>query len=165
MEWFYNIAIVAIIAIVLALLIRHYLLFVVQITSYSMLPTLKPQQRIFARPMYNFDKLKRGDIIVFYSKEVGKTLVKRVIGLPGDIVHIHPDGQTYINGQALTETYVKCPGGPTGAYQVPNKKYFVLGDNRKNSQDSRHWREAYISVKAIKGKITLGRQHAPKTHL
>lgn len=141
-----------IIALVTALLIRKFFLFVTLVSSYSMYPVIKPKDRILTALIYSFHNIKRGDIVVLYSEELHEMIVKRVIGLPNDFIEIEDDGTVYINHEKLNEPYVKYLGRSDGSYRVPEKKYLLLGDNRAQSNDSRHWQEPFISEKNIKGK-------------
>ncbi|EDS78328.1 signal peptidase I [Clostridium massiliodielmoense] len=139
-------------AIILVLLINKFLFFQVSVPTKSMYPTIKPGDRIIVSRVYKKEKLQRGDIVVFYSKELDKTLIKRLIGLPGDSVVVDIDGKVHINGKENDESYVVYNGGKTGEYKVPKGCYFFLGDNRANSWDARYWNETYISEEDIKGK-------------
>jgi len=139
-------------AVILCFLINRFLFFNIQVPSESMLPTIQIGDRIVTTKIYNPSNLKRGDIIVFYFKENNEKLVKRLIGLPGDKVEVKADGSVYVNGAKLDEPYVKYQGGPSGTYNVPSGCYFFLGDNRRNSYDSRLWKNPYISPSDILGK-------------
>ncbi len=150
-----NLIIAVILAVVLALLIRRYLFFVIKVSSLSMYPLLKPKQRLLTKHLRSFNNVKRGDIIVFYSNELKQDLIKRVIGLPGDVVDIRKNGTVYLNQKKLDEPYVENPGGSSGIFIVPEGKYFMLGDNRAFSKDSRHFKEPFISQKDIIGKAFL----------
>lgn len=149
------------IAVVLALLIRTFIFFKVEIPSTSMVPTLNVSDQLFATRVHNLDSLQRGDIIVFNFPPEDKLYIKRLIGLPGDHIEIKEGGKVYINGEETTEDYVKNPD-PTivnVTYDVPEGKYFFLGDNRKVSFDARRWDEkygiTYIDGSEIKGKAQL----------
>ncbi len=104
----------------------------------SMEPNLADGQRlIINKAIYHFREPTRGDIIILHPPiEPQKEYVKRVIGLPGDTVEVR-NGVVYVNGSALKEPYIKDPPRynlpPT---KVPENNYFVLGDNRNNSNDS-----------------------------
>ncbi len=130
-------------ALVLALLLRTFIIQAFWIPSGSMIPTLEPGDRVLVLKFwYKLPKVdyKRGDIVVFkYPVDPKRDFVKRLIGLPGDTVEIR-DGRVFINSREIAEPYVKHPDNfsmePT---QVPQDRYFCLGDNRANSQDSRFW--------------------------
>ena len=100
--------------------------------------------------------LERGDIVTFQSDELGKLLVKRVVGLPGDEISFR-DGNVYINGSLLDEPYLPQKGitnaRGTAAFAVPEGCYFMLGDNRGGSDDSRFWDEPYVSAETVQAKV------------
>lgn len=142
-------------AIVLALLINKFIFFNINVPTASMDPTIKIGDHILVSRIYNFNNIKRGDIIVFYSNELHQKLVKRLIGLPGDTVEIKEDHTVWINNKKLDEPYVKNNGGKIGAYKVPENQYFFLGDNRADSLDSRYWTNSFISSNDIQGKAQI----------
>lgn len=129
----------------------------------SMQDTLNPNDYIIMyRMAYSGDKEpKRGDIVIFKSElqdENGKNklLIKRVIGLPGDKITIN-DGKVYINDKEYDENYLK-DGYTTGSvnnFKVPKGEYFVMGDNRVVSIDSRYSEVGCIKKDAIKGRAVL----------
>lgn len=109
----------------------------------SMMPTLQNHQYILVDKLtYFFGSPHRGDVIVFeFPKDTSEDFVKRIVGLPGDTVQVATNGQVSVNGVAINEPYVNDLGNPYGATTVtlnPNQ-YFVLGDNRGDSSDSRAW--------------------------
>lgn len=109
----------------------------------SMMPTLQNHQYILVDKLtYFFGSPHRGDVIVFeYPKDTSEDFVKRIVGVPGDTVQVAANGQVSVNGVAINEPYVNDLGNPYGATTVtlqPNQ-YFVLGDNRGDSSDSRAW--------------------------
>jgi signal peptidase I len=130
-------------ALIVAFVVKTFLVQAFYIPSGSMLPTLQEQDRVLVNKLsYDLHDVHRGDIIVFKGPEQAegqvKDLIKRVIGLPGDTVEAH-DGQLYVNGQPLKEPYLG-PGittGPLEPQHVPPHHYWVMGDNRGNSKDSR----------------------------
>ena len=151
MEWI--IPVVA--AIILATFINKFLIFKAYIPSESMAPTINKEDRLFVSRLHDEESIKRGDILVFYSEEHQKQLIKRVIGLPGDKINISK-GTVTINGEVLQEDYVKNNDlFYEGNFEVPENKYFFLGDNRSNSNDSRLWINPYIYEKDIEGKALL----------
>ncbi|MFD3155751.1 signal peptidase I [Haloimpatiens sp. FM7330] len=140
-------------ALVLAFLINRFLFFLITVPTESMYPTIKPGDRIGVTKVYKTENLKRGDIVVFYSKELKEMLIKRLIGVPGDKIQITSDGSVYINGNKIEQEYVVNNGGKTGVnFEIPKDKFFFLGDNRANSLDARYWYNPYIDAKQIKGK-------------
>ncbi|OCL27057.1 signal peptidase I [Orenia metallireducens] len=143
-------------SIIVALLISFFIItFVVQafyIPSGSMLPTLKPGDRIFANKfIYRFREPKRQEIIVFkWPVNPKRRFIKRLIGLPGDEVKI-VEGQVYINDKPLEEDYtLERSYTDFPEVKVPKGHYFMLGDNRNNSEDSRFW--GFVPRKNILGK-------------
>lgn len=149
----YLICIVAVI--VLTMVVNKLILFKIKVPTPSMYPTIKVNDQIFVTRIHNKDNLKRGDIIVFHSKELKEELVKRLIGLPNDTVEITDKGLVYVNGNKLDEHYVVNNGGKSGVYKVPAGHYFFLGDNRMNSLDSRYWSNPYIDSSDIEGKAQI----------
>ncbi|NME84145.1 signal peptidase I [Clostridium sp. SM-530-WT-3G] len=119
--------------------------------SGSMIPTLNNNDRLIASRVWNKDDIRRGDIIIFKSDELNELLIKRVIGLPGDHIEII-DGVVSVNGEKINEDYVKNNKEYTGVFDVPESKLFFLGDNRKESYDSRYWDNPYIDKSCIEGK-------------
>lgn len=153
-NFFFDWVIPIFIAIVLAICINKFLIFKVYIPSSSMVPTLNVDDRLLVTRVYNPEKLQRGDIVVFDSDELNETVIKRLIGLPGDTIKI--DGTAvYVNGKKLDEPYVEYPLESYGTYKVPEGKYFFLGDNRANSNDSRFWKDPYIDADKIQGKAQV----------
>lgn len=149
--FFYEWGIPIIVAVVLAGLIHKFVIFKVYIPSESMVPTLNVEDRLFVTRTYDEGKYKRGDILVFDSKELGEKLIKRLIGLPGDKIVIE-NGEVSINGELLVEPYIGNVDRFNGEYEVPQGKYFFLGDNRLWSKDSRYWINPYIDGENINGK-------------
>ena len=153
-NFFFDWVIPIFIAIVLAICINKFLIFKVYIPSSSMVPTLNVDDRLLVTRVYNPEKLQRGDIVVFDSDELNETVIKRLIGLPGGTIKI--DGTAvYVNGKKLDEPYVEYPLESYGTYKVPEGKYFFLGDNRANSNDSRFWKDPYIDADKIQGKAQI----------
>lgn len=140
-----------------AVLIVVFVVQPVKVEGTSMQPHLADQERIFVNKfVYHVSEIGRGDIVVFwYPKDPAKSFIKRVIGLPGETVSIDA-GRVYVDGVLLDEPYV--PGeyedasyfGPT---VVPSGSYFVLGDHRNSSNDSRNW--GMVPANNIFGKAVL----------
>lgn len=123
----------------------------------SMMPTLRSGERLLVDKLtYRFRDPQRGEIIVFrYPADPSHHFIKRVIGLPGDLVEIR-GGRVYINGVALEESYTSSPTlSRFTSGVVPEDHYFVLGDNRINSQDSRSPLVGYVPRKLIVGRAIL----------
>ena len=135
-----------------AVLVATLFLPILQISGDSMSPTLEHDEIVVLLKTKEFD---RGDLIGFYYQ--GKILLKRVIALPEDEVAIDADGNVYVNGELLEEPYVtdKCLGDCDleFPYKVPGTGYFVLGDQRSNSVDSRNSVIGAISREDIIGKV------------
>ena len=140
------------VAIVLATLIKTFLFYQINIPSTSMYPTIKVGDRILVTRVYNRSKLKRGDIVVFYSQELHEMLIKRLVGLPGDTVEVKDGGKVYVNGKLSNEPYVVNKDNLQKDFKVPADSYLFFGDNRPVSDDSRRWNNPYINSKDIKGK-------------
>ena len=124
------------------------------VSGHSMETTLQDgDQLIVVKISYRFRDPKRYDIIVFpYQYEENVYYIKRIIGLPGETVEII-SGKVYINGELLDEPYLsEEPTGDYGPYQVPEDSYFMLGDNRAVSKDSRYWHNTYVKKDKIIAK-------------
>jgi signal peptidase I len=108
------------------------------------------------RLAYLISNPKRGDVIVFpYPDDEKVDFIKRIIGLPGETIE-GKDGLVYIDGKPLKEPYVKDKiDSDFGPYVVPEDGYFMMGDNRNNSEDSRYWEHKFVSQDKIKGKAIL----------
>lgn len=154
-EW---VAIIAV-ALSVALLVRATVVQAFWIPSTSMTPTLKVGDRLLVdKVSFQVREIHRGEIIVFERPatvtEEFKDLIKRVVGLPGDTVEGH-DGGVYVNGKHLAEPYL--PAGLTTKdfppQQVPIDNYFVMGDNREVSWDSRYW--GTVERKLVVGKAMV----------
>ncbi len=137
-----------------AVLITTLFLPILQISGDSMSPTLEHDEIVVLLKTKTF---KRGDLIGFYYQ--GKILLKRVIALPDDEVLIDAEGNVYVNGEIQEEPYVTDKGlGDCDLefpYKVPANSYFVLGDQRSNSVDSRNSAIGVISQEDIIGKIFI----------
>lgn len=130
----------------------------VKVEGGSMEPGLQDQERIFINKLaYRLENIQRGDIVVFtYPGDPRKSFIKRVIGLPGDRVRIY-DGQVYLNGRLIQEPYVPEEYQDSRSYpeiRVPADSYFVLGDHRSMSNDSREFGPVLRSF--IYGKAVFG---------
>jgi len=137
---------------------RHWWL--TRIRSWSMYPGLRPGEHVVTRAIRRSDGIRRGDVVVIDSTELGRRVVKRVVGLPGETVRIAPGGVT-VDGRRLNEPYPMIAGGPTGTFRVPSGAFLVLGDNRARSSDSRAWRQPYLPAAAIRGRLTGRRGRSP----
>jgi signal peptidase I len=130
----------------------------VKVEGTSMMPSLDDQERIFVNKLvYRLEPIQRGDIVVFrYPRDPSKSFIKRVIGLAGDHIQID-QGRVYVNGKRLEEDYVPQVYEDLRSYPeivVPPDSYFVLGDHRSLSNDSRDFgpvNQTYIYGKAVFG--------------
>jgi signal peptidase I len=130
----------------------------VKVEGTSMMPGLEDQERIFVNKfVYRWEPIQRGDIVVFrYPRDTTKSYIKRVIGIAGDRIRIE-SGQVYVNGEPVEEEYVPNDYVDARSYEeivVPANSFFVLGDHRSMSNDSRDFgtvNERYIYGKAVFG--------------
>lgn len=139
-----------IIAAIAAFILFNYVVLVARVVSGSMEPTVMTGAYTFSnRLAYTLGNPQRGDVAFFYqTDEPKKVFLKRVIGLPGDHVVV-AHGSVYVNEKKLKEPYVleEMDDYLDGEWNVPDGKYFVMGDNRNNSDDSRHWRHPFVDRK------------------
>lgn len=140
------------IEILVLLFVIKVLFFFVVVPSGSMIPTIDEASILFATRVHDPATLQRGDIVVFQSDELGITLVKRLIGLPGDTVVLDKNGKLSINGEPVKEPYVFYKAAIQGEFHVPEGHYLFLGDNRSGSNDARMWKQPYIAGEKICGK-------------
>lgn len=151
-EWIKSLLIVFI----AVFIITNFVIVNASIPTGSMLNTIQLDDRIIAsRLSYVFAQPKRGDIVVFkFPDNEQQLFVKRLIGLPGETIEII-DGEVYINGVISPQSNAFVPEKPHGSfgpYLVPEDCYFMLGDNRNYSLDSRYWTNTYVSKKQVQGK-------------
>jgi signal peptidase I len=150
-------------ALMIAALMVVFVVQPVKVEGTSMLPRLHDGERIFVNKLIYYDeyrwapKIERGDIVVFwFPDDPSKSYIKRVIGLPGDQVEVR-EGRVYINGSILDEEYLDPKSNLSPRSQAPvdvkRNYYFVMGDNRDNSSDSRTW--GLVPKKYIYGKALL----------
>lgn len=153
--WVRDLALSVLLAVILIVFIYQP----VKVEGTSMMPSLTDQERIFINKFtyrFGIGKIERGDMVVFwFPGDRSKSYIKRVIGLPGDEVAIY-DGTVYVNGERLLEDYV--PPEYRDHYSYALKKiepdhYFVLGDHRTSSNDSRAW--GTVERKNIYGKAVF----------
>lgn len=137
-----------------ATLINKVIIFKVVVPSGSMEKTIMTGDRaVTSRLAYLFKNPQRGDIIVFPFPDDEKVdYIKRIIGLPGETIE-GKDGYVYINGKKLVEPYVtSLLEADFGPYVVPKNSYFMMGDNRGISEDSRYWEDKFVKRSKIIGK-------------
>jgi signal peptidase I len=171
-RWIKEAGIVVVVAVLVAVLLRAFVVQTFFIPSGSMEPTLQIGDRILVNKLsYHLHPVHRGDIVVFkrspdMAEEGIKDLVKRVIGLPGETISLNGRGYVEIDGKRLDESWLPASvqgttyPGPNGTpfnlahpYKVPANHYFVMGDDRGDSCDSRFW--GPISGSEIVGKVDL----------
>ncbi|NPV76337.1 MAG: signal peptidase I [Anaerolineae bacterium] len=123
----------------------------VRVENVSMKPTLQPGQYVLVNKLaYRLGNIQHGDIIVFhYPPNPSEDYIKRVIGLPGDLVQIH-NGKIFVNDQELSEKYAASPPVYDGEWSVPEGSLFVLGDNRNQSSDSHAW--GFVPISNVVGR-------------
>lgn len=144
-----------VIAFLLAQLVMVSVAQAFQVEQYSMEPTLLPHDRVLVNKfIYRFREPHRGDVIVLrYPRDPGRNYIKRIVALPGDLVEIKA-GHLLINGVQLEELYVNgAPSGDYGPETVPADSFFVLGDNRNNSEDSRAF--GFLKREQVVGQAVL----------
>jgi len=142
-------------ALVIAVLVRGFIIEPYVVNGPSMEPTLWTGERLFISKLaYRFGKPQRGDIVMFrYPLNPEKDYVKRVIAIPGDTIEMRM-GRVYINGQQVSEPFVQFPGlYNMSAQVVPPDTVFVMGDNRANSEDSREFGPVKLSL--VRGKAVF----------
>jgi signal peptidase I len=173
-RWLRELLIVVVVAVGLAVLLRTFVVQTFSIPSGSMEPTLNIGDRIVVDKLsYDLHGVGRGDIVVFARPPAEdcagapvSDLVKRVIGLPGETISLSGNGYVLINGKRLDETWLPTSvqgttyPGPSGTpyslsrpYKIPANDYFMMGDNRGDSCDSRFWGPIHKSL--MVGKVDL----------
>jgi signal peptidase I len=140
-----------------AVLIVIFIVQPVKVEGTSMQPRLADQERIFVnRFIYRLSEIQRGDVVVFwYPRDRSKSFIKRVLGVPGDEVEIRR-GSVYVNGSKIDEPYLDPQfrdQDSLGRRIVPPDRYFVLGDHRSSSNDSRNW--GFVPRELIYGKAVF----------
>ncbi|MGI6176705.1 MAG: signal peptidase I [Christensenellales bacterium] len=146
------------IAVAIGLFLRFFVVNFVQVQGNSMLQTLHPQNYVLVEKVsYYFTTPTRGDVVVLKLENVADHYIKRVIGLPGDVVEM-TGGSTYINGEHLEEPYLNTQTPDVddyGPYTVPEGHVFVMGDNRYVSMDSRNPQVGMVPLNEIEGMARL----------
>jgi signal peptidase I len=149
-SWFRDI----LLAFAIAIFIVIFVVQPVKVEGTSMQPRLVDQERIFVnRFIYRFKQIHRGDVVVFwYPRDRSKSFIKRVLGVPGDKVEIR-SGAVFVNDARVDEPYLSPAFRDAKSFrsvQVPLGQYFVLGDHRNSSNDSRSW--GFVEHSLIYGK-------------
>lgn len=147
-------------AAVIALVLNTFIIANSRVPSGSMETTIMTGDRVIgSRLSYRFSDPERGDIAIFhYPDDESIYYVKRIIGLPGDVIDIK-DGHVYLNGSEtpLDEPYIReamISEAPMH-YEVPENCYFMMGDNRNSSADSRRWNNTYVKRNKIVAKVLI----------
>lgn len=142
------------VAVAIVALLAVFLFPVLRVTGQSMKPTLTSDELVLCNKSA---PARSGDVIAFYHNK--KILLKRVIGTAGDVIDIKDDGSVFVNGELLDEPYAnnKNQGESdiTFPFTVPNNRYFVMGDNRKDSVDSRSTAVGCVAEENILGRIYM----------
>lgn len=143
-------------ALVLAYIVSFHVIVNATVPTGSMSDTIMVDDRVIGlRLAYLFSSPARGDIIIFkFPDNEEEDYIKRIIGIPGDTVEI-VKGQVFVNGILLIEDYIAEPmieNVQPLIYQIPEDCYFVMGDNRNHSHDSRYWKNTYVRRDKIIGK-------------
>lgn len=144
-------------ALLMILLLVIFLVQPVRVEGTSMQPQLDDQERLFVSKLsYRVFQIQRGDVVVFYYPgDTSKSFIKRVVGLPGERLQII-EGELYIDGKYVAEPYIPPAYQENSSYGpvlVPPDSFFVMGDHRNVSNDSRHW--GPVPKNAILGKAVL----------
>ena len=148
----YNTVASLIVVAAVSVLVSMLFLPVLRVTGTSMTPTLHSDELVVCRKFGDYEK---GDIIAFYHNN--KILLKRIIGVSGDIINIDSSGRVSVNGKVRDEPYIDAPSlGVCDIklpYQVPENRFFVMGDHRSDSIDSRTKEIGCIAEEMVVGKV------------
>lgn len=117
----------------------------------SMAPCLRDGQLVLTVRAGRRRRLRRGDVVAVDSREVGRRIVKRIVGLPGEAVRLE-GGRVWIDGRRLAEPYASR-STYRGTFDVPPGHYLLLGDNRDASTDSRSWRDPFVARSDVVGVV------------
>lgn len=143
-------------------LVFIFMIGIAEVDGHSMVPTLQDTDKLIY--FHLFYQPKDGDIVIVNSESLDKTIVKRVIATEGQTVDIDFEtGTVSVDGEVLDEPYINnATVNNTGAFEdddypltVPDDCIFVMGDNRQNSKDSRHWQVGFIPTDEIVGKVII----------
>ena len=161
LSWVFTI----VIALFLGWFLGKVVLFNANVPTTSMESTImKGDNLIGFRLAYKFSEPERGDVVIFpYPDDTSVPYVKRIIGMPGDTVEIH-DGEVYINGVVLDESeyLAVTTEGEFGPFVVPEGSYFMMGDNRNFSLDSRYWENKFFRIDDMRKKLLFIQEHELK---
>ena len=146
-----------VIAVVLAMIIRTFVVELYLVDGPSMRPTLQHAQRLVVNKfIYHFRAPEKGEVLIFrYPKDPSRDFIKRVIAVPGDTIEIK-DGNVFVNGELQNEDYIlsKCRGDYPKS-TIPEGHIFVMGDNRNNSEDSRYRGVDFVPHRLVKGRAIV----------
>lgn len=157
-EFFKELLSIIVVAFILAMILRTFVVEGRVIPTGSMLPTIQLQDRVMVNKfIYLFKKPAHGDVVVFKPPAIigqHEDFIKRIIGLPGDTIEVK-EGKVFRNGKALIEPYIKeAPNYEYGPVKVPANALFVMGDNRNQSYDSHLW-NGWLTYDHLKGKAFM----------
>ena len=150
-------AISILMALVIAFVIRYFIVELYLVDGPSMRPTLQSAERLVVNKfIYRFRAPERGEILVFrYPKDPSRDFIKRVIAVPGDTIEIK-DGRVFVNQQLMNEPYILSKTrGDYPLTTIPEGHIFVMGDNRNNSEDSRFADVGFVPYELVKGKAMM----------
>ncbi len=153
MEWLKVIAA----ALAISMTVNFLIIVNATVPTASMEKTIMVDDRIIGfRLAYILEEPQRGDIVIFkYPDDESVLFIKRIIGMPGETVEVYGE-KVYIDGEVLDEPYLSvATEGSFGPYEVPEGEYFMMGDNRNNSADSRYWDNTFLKREKIVGKAVL----------
>lgn len=151
-EWIKALAV----AVLLAWVLRSVLIQPYRVEGSSMESSLHDSERLFInRLVYRLHPPRRGEVVVVDLANEGITIIKRIVGLAGETIEIK-DGSVFIDGERLEEPYLtQATLNSYGPVQIPAEHYFVMGDNRQNSRDSRNISVGFVAHSQIKGEAFL----------
>lgn len=170
-------ALAAVVGSLLGIALRQWVVVPAQVENHSMEPTYGPGRLVFARKLKRGELIHRGEVVLVRSAELSRLIVKRVVGLPGEQIVIEPNGGVRVNGIKIAEPYLRLPqvnadrarllarlipvddSEQSATFNVPAGHLFLLGDNRAVSSDSRKWRQPYLPVDSVVGKVIRCRKH------
>ncbi len=145
-EWVKPLLLVVVVAALINLVFPRY-----AVEGHSMEPSLHESDRLFVSNLDPLNRpLNRGEVVVLTSPHDGENVVKRVIGLPGEVISVR-DGVVYVDDVPLEEPYLSEPPRYSGSWEVPEGYYFVMGDNRNHSLDSADY--GPVSASEISGVV------------